>query len=29
MLGKYGDGLIAVMYGIKTPEDAIKEAEKD
>lgn len=29
MMQKYGDGLIAVMYDIKTPEEAIKEAEAD
>ncbi|MCL1889815.1 MAG: YbjN domain-containing protein [Desulfovibrionaceae bacterium] len=28
MYERYGDGLIAVMYGIKSPEDAINEAEK-
>ena len=27
MFDRYGDGLIAVMYGIKSPEEAIKEAE--
>jgi hypothetical protein len=27
MLNKYGDGLVAVMYGFKTPADAIEEAE--
>jgi len=27
MINRYGDGLIAVMYGIKSPEDAIREAE--
>ena len=29
MLEAYGDGLVAVMYGIKSPEEAIKEAEED
>ena len=27
MMKKYGDGLLAVMYGFKTPEEACKEAE--
>ena len=26
---EYGDGLIAVMYGIKSPEEAIKDIEKN
>ena len=29
MFERYGDGLVAVMYGFKTPEEAIKEAESD
>ena len=29
MFDRYGDGLVAVMFGIKSPEDAIKEAEND
>ena len=27
MFERYGDGLLAVMYGFKSPEDAIKDAE--
>ena len=27
MLERYGDGLVAVMFGIKTPEEAVQEAE--
>ncbi|MBQ9099013.1 MAG: hypothetical protein IJY50_06245 [Clostridia bacterium] len=27
MMKKYGDGLLAVMYGFKTPEQACKDAE--
>ena len=27
MIRKYGDGLLAVMCGFKTPEEAVKEAE--
>ena len=29
MIERYGDNLIAVMYGIKTPEEAINDAESD
>jgi hypothetical protein len=29
MIKKYGDGLAAVIFGAKSPEDAIKEAEGD
>jgi len=29
MLERYGDGLVAVMYGIMTPEEALNEAEKE
>lgn len=27
MMEKYGNGLLAVLFGVKSPEDAIKEAE--
>ena len=27
LIDKYGDGLVAVMYGFKSPEDAIKEID--
>ncbi len=29
MFEKYGDGLLEVMFGMKTPEEAYKEAEKE
>jgi len=29
MFDRYGDGLVAVMFGIKSPEEAINDAEKD
>jgi len=29
MINRYGDALVAVMYGIKSPEEAIKEAESN
>jgi len=29
MLEKYGDGLLAVMFGAKSPEEAINEAEDE
>ena len=29
MIEKYGDGLLAVMFGAKSPEDAINDAEGD
>jgi len=29
MLEKYGDGLLAVMFGMKSPEEAIDEAEAE
>ena len=29
MFKKYGDGLLEVMFGMKTPEEACKEAEKE
>jgi hypothetical protein len=29
MLEKYGDGLLAVMFGMKSPEEAIDEAESE
>ncbi|MCL2662005.1 MAG: YbjN domain-containing protein [Oscillospiraceae bacterium] len=29
MLEKYGDGLLAVMFGMKSPEEAIDEAEDE
>ena len=27
MFNRYGDGLVAVMYGFRTPEEAVEEAE--
>ena len=29
MFDRYGDGLVAVLFGIKSPEEAIADAEKD
>jgi hypothetical protein len=28
MLERYGDGMVAVMFGFKTPEEALKDAEE-
>ena len=29
MFNRYGNGLVAVMHGVKSPEDAIKETEEN
>ena len=29
MINRYGDGLLAVMFGMQTPEEAIQKAEAD
>ena len=29
MFDRYGDGLVAVLFNVKTPEEAINDAEKD